>query len=121
MYTSFPHPNDKLIILRVDGPLSEADRTEIAKDVESRVRQYGETSVLLEFHGVAPVESKLLWSDRTTRLVVRLAVIRGEGTHQWAQPLTGNFESDQRAFFVPSEREQALDWVQGGKVPNHDQ
>lgn len=119
MYTSFPHPNDKLIILRVDGPLSENDRTEIAKDVEGRVRQYGETSILLEFQGVGIVESIPLWSDKTTRLVMRLAVIMGEGTHEWAQPLTGNVESDHRAFFVPSEREQALDWVQGGKGSTH--
>ena len=120
MYTSFPHPNDKLIILRVDGPLSEADRIGIAKDVEDRVRQYGETSILLEFQGVALVECKPLWSDRITRSVVRLAVIMGEGTHGWAQPLIANFESEHRAFFVPSEREQTLDWVQGGKGPNHD-
>lgn len=121
MYTSFPHPNVKLIILRVDGPLSDADRIEIAKDVDSRVRQYGETSILLEFQGVGLVASKPLWSDKISRSVVRLAVIMGEGTHEWARPLTGNFESDRQAFFVPSEREQALDWVQGGTSSNHDQ
>lgn len=114
MYTLFPHPSDKLIILRIDGPLTDADRREITNDVEERLRQHGETSILLEFHGSGLVESKPLWSDKTARLVSRLAVIVREGTQQWALSLTGNFEAEHHAFFPASERERALDWVQGG-------
>ncbi len=116
MHSYFPHPNDRVIILRVHNEPDSADIETVRDLLESRVKQHGRVLMLLD----ADCSEKAFASwiaalfDRIGieglerfAIVSEATILSGEGCESLAS-------SEAVRRFTSGQREQALAWIQTG-------
>ena len=121
MHSSFPHPKDRLIILRISGTLDPVDLESIPSLLESRIQEHGQIQMLLEVHDHEEALrcdewKKAILDPHLESGVERIAIVTASGESAWGQSLAAEFASSQAAHFLSEEREKALSWVQTGGV-----
>lgn len=116
MHSNYPHPKDRLIILRVNGTPSASDRETVRDLLESRIQAHGQILLFLELDCGGRALSawgKLLFGGRSAKEIERLAVLRDSAAIA-DDDLGAILPSTTVGHFTPDQRKEALIWVQTG-------
>ncbi|MDX2081260.1 MAG: STAS/SEC14 domain-containing protein [Terrimicrobiaceae bacterium] len=113
MHSYFPHPNDRVIVLRVHNEPNSADTETVRSLLESRVKQHGRILMLLDADCSEDAFGNwiaALFDGIGIEGVERFAIV-GEGVILSCEILAS---SEVVRRFTPAQREQALNWIQTG-------
>jgi hypothetical protein len=118
MHSYFPHPKDRLIILRLGGKPDLADREAIPHLLESRIREHGRILLMLDVQNSEDSPDHA-WAHAILRRqtqdgIERLAIVTEGQAGAWVNELSSALVSAEVKHFGPAEHEEALSWVQTG-------
>ena len=114
MHSYFPHPNDRVVILRSHDEPDSADIETVQGLLKSRIEERGNIFLLLDIdcsekafaHWITAILDKI-----SVASIERLAIVGEAVNFRDGEKLAS---SEAVRQFTPSQRKQALTWIQTG-------
>lgn len=116
MHSYFPHPNDRVIILRVHNEPDSTDIETVRSLLENRVKECGSIRVLLDADCTEQAFAHWIaasFPEFGPESIERLAIIC-EKIKLPSETWKMSASSEVIRQFTPAQREQALFWIQTG-------
>lgn len=117
MHTHFPHPANRIVVLRVNLPLDTVDREVIPRLIEERADECGPVHLLLEINGLSSAENCALIVESLLpaakgRYIKKIALVLLEEDMPRAEPLKSQWADIEHRCFSTVQRGEGLAWTE---------